>query len=63
MQEQETVLTEYSFTSITDTVYHPIFKDSKWYLIGVFPRSLNNIIDLCDIPDDEAVILKLKYGG
>ena len=63
MQEQETILQEYKFVSITDSVYHPIFRDGKWYLVGVFPRTLNNIIYLCGIPDDEALILKLKYGG
>jgi hypothetical protein len=63
MQEQNTVLQEYKFVSITGSVYHPIFKDSKWYLVGVFPRTLDNIVHLCNIPDEDAVFLKLKYGG
>ena len=63
MQEQETVLTEYSFTSITENVYHPTFSNGTWYLIGKFPRSLKNVAYLCNIPDDEIVLLKLKYGG
>jgi hypothetical protein len=63
MQEQETILTEYSFVSITDAVYHPIFRNGKWYLVGVFPRKLDNIVYLCGIPAEDAVFLKLKYGG
>jgi len=62
-QEKEMVLTEYSFVSITKTVYHPTFKNGKWYLVGMLPRKLDNIAYLCKIPDEEAVFLKLKYGG
>jgi hypothetical protein len=63
MQEQNTVLKEYSYTSITDQIYHPIFKNGVWYLVGAEPRNLDNIAYLCNIPDDDAVFLKLKYGG
>ncbi len=63
MQEQEIVLTEYRFTGISDTVYHPIFKDGKWFLVGVFPRALSNVACLCGIPDEDVVMLKLTYGG
>jgi hypothetical protein len=63
MQEQETVLTEYSFTSITSQVYHPVFKSGVWYLVGVFPRNLDNIAYLCNIQAEDIVFLKLKYGG
>jgi hypothetical protein len=60
---EDIVLEEYSYTGITDIIYHPIFKDGKWYLVGVFPRPLSNVAHLCNIPSDEELILKLKYGG
>jgi hypothetical protein len=63
MQERATVLKDYEYTGITGEVYHPVFKDSKWYLVDHLPRMLSNIIHLCNIPEDEAVILKLKYGS
>lgn len=63
LQEKEIILKEYSFVSITDTVYHPRFCNGKWYLVGGLPRKLDNIAYLCDIPVEDAVFLKLKYGG
>lgn len=63
LQEQEIVLTEYKFVSITGSVYHPTFKNGKWYLVGGLPRKLDNIAYLCDISVEDAVFLKLKYGG
>ncbi len=59
-----TELTEYVYTGITGAIYHPTFKDGKWYLGGLYSDlTFYDIIYLCEIPDDEALILKLKYGG
>lgn len=59
-----TELTEYAYTGISGEVYHPSFKDGKWQLCGInYDYSFYDIIYLCRIPDDEALILKLKYGG
>ncbi len=63
MQDTKIVFREYEFVSITENVYHPTFKNGKWYLVGQLARPFNNVAYLCDIPDDEAVILKLKYGA
>ena len=63
LQEKAMVLTEYKFVSITGNTYHPYFANSKWYLVGGLPRKLDNIAYLCDIPEDEILMLKLKYGG
>lgn len=59
-----TELTEYDYTGVTGAIYHPVFKDSKWQLNGIdYTYSFYDIVYLCRIPDDEALILKLKYGG
>ena len=63
MQEQETVLYEYSFVGLSSSTYYPSFRNGKWYLVGDLARPLSQIVALCNISEDEAVILKLKYGG
>ena len=64
MQEQETVLKEYSYTAISGTTYHPVRKNSRWYIVDrACPRTIFDIAYLCKIPEDEVLILKLKYGG
>ena len=64
MQETETILTEYSYKAISGTVYHPVVKNNKWYIINdQFSRTFFEILYLCNISDEDAVALKLKYGG
>ena len=63
LQEQETVLTEYKFVGLSSATYYPTFRNGKWYLVGSLARSFSQIVALCNIPEDEALILKLKYGG
>jgi hypothetical protein len=63
MQENEIVLTEYSFVGLSSAIYYPTLRDGKWYLVGGLARSFSQIVALCDIPEDEAVMLRLKYGG
>ena len=46
---------EYSWRGMTP------FYQNKWYLDGW--RSLEEVANLCQIPDDEAIVLKLQYGG
>lgn len=59
---QETVvLDEYKFIGLTGQVYHPRVAASQWALI--LPCSFYDVVYWCNIPDDEALILKLKYGG
>jgi hypothetical protein len=61
MQENETVLSEYKFTGLSGDTYHPRVQNGQWALI--LPCSFYDIVYWCNIPDDEALILKLKYGG
>ena len=60
-------LTHYSYTTNNiahdDIVtYHPRFKNGHW-CIGYYRSSLREIAKKCNIPEDEVLILKLKYGG
>jgi hypothetical protein len=57
------ILKEYPFVGITGTIYYPHFGYNKWYLVThANPISFYQLVYLCHIPDDEALILKLKYG-
>jgi len=42
--------------------YHPYISNGVWCLI-TSERPFLDIVYMCRIPDDEAVMLKLKYGG
>ena len=55
-------ITECSYTGITGAVYTPYVQDGKWYVVPHHPVSFLHFVYLCCIPDDEAVMLKLKYG-
>jgi hypothetical protein len=61
--DKEIVLMDYTYTGITGGRYHPSYKEGKWYLMpGSAPVSFLWIVTLCNIPEDEALIIKLKYG-
>jgi hypothetical protein len=56
-------LTEYTYTArLTGNIYHPGYKDGFWYICDT-PTTLLHIAALCEIPDNEILIFKLKYGG
>lgn len=57
------VLTEYSHEGISGTIYHPCVTDGIWSLGYLSHISLYDVALLCLIPDDEVLLLKLKYGG
>ena len=60
--DNRVVLTEYSYTGLTGNVYHPYLINGKWRLIlGYY--SFEEIAVMCNIPEDDAVFLKLKYAG
>ena len=66
MQEvnYEVVIENYTFTAISGKQYHPTIKDGKWYVSPMAgPVTFFDVVYLCNIPDDEAFILRLKYGG
>ena len=54
---------ECKYTGITGMVYTPYVRDGKWYVIPNHPVSFLQFVYLCNVPDDEALILKLKYGS
>jgi len=54
---------ECKYVRITGMVYTPYVRDGKWYVIPGHPVSFLQFVYLCNIPEDEAVILKLKYGS
>jgi len=57
-------LKEYSFKGLSGQTYHPSIKDGRWYLLpGAHPTDFLIVVWKCNIPDDEAMLLKLKYGG
>jgi len=63
-QETEVVMEEYTFNGISGEKYHPTIKDGKWYVNPMAgPVRFLDVVYLCRIPEDEATILKLKYGG
>jgi hypothetical protein len=54
---------EYTFIGFGGTIYHPRLLDDRWYLVGTDPLLLRDIVFLCNIPREDAIILKLKYRG
>ena len=66
MQELDSgnVMIEYTFTGLTGNEYHPFIKDGKWYVSPMAgPVSFFDVVYLCKIPDEEALMMRLKYGG
>ena len=57
-------LTEYSYKGLSGNIYHPRFKDGKWWIFGDWmdPCTLEYMARLCKIPEEEVIILKLRYG-
>lgn len=65
---EKILLTEYSFTGLSGTTYHPCYENGKWSFkpikgVGVagMDLTLDEIIRLCKIPGVEATFLKLKF--
>ena len=61
------VVSQYHYVGLTGTKYHPVFNKGKWYLGGLSGQyndlSFYDIVYMCKIPDDEALMLRLRYGG
>jgi len=60
--EDRIYIKEYPYVGITGTVYYPYFYKNKWFLVSGREVSFYHLVYLCQIPDDEALILKLKFG-
>jgi len=59
-----TVLTEYCLIGVSGTEYHPTYNHGGWVLNNsLYSYTLTQLGVLFDIPDDEMIILKLKYGS
>lgn len=67
-----TYLLQYSYVGLTGEEYFPAHIDGKWTLqMFNSPENIritNNITlsrigKLCNIPEEELLILKLRYGG
>lgn len=64
MNTEPIIFKEYSYSGLSGYSYHPSFYNGMWYLSPLpFARSLEEIALLCKMTEDEAVFLKLKYGG
>lgn len=54
---------EYVYKGITGNHYTPHFKDGMWYVVPNSPIAFLYFVYLCGVPEDEALMLKLKFGG
>lgn len=55
-------LEEYKFSGISGNVYNPYYCRNQWFVIPGRPVSFLHMIYLCNIPEDEAIMLKLRFG-
>jgi hypothetical protein len=66
MYDDKIVFEEYIYKAISGYVYHPEFntRTQNWSI--VYPSNLialDKLVILCNIPTEEAIFLKLKYGS
>jgi hypothetical protein len=55
---------EYEYIGISGYHYAPSYRNGGWYLTADTMRyTLAQIVHLCSIPPDEAIMLALKYGS
>ncbi len=60
--ENEVVLTQYIYTSLTGNKYSPVFRNGKWHICNT-EISLLNLAVLVKIEDaEELTALALTYG-
>lgn len=56
------ILHEYVYIGLTGTQYTPYVEDGVWYILPYIPTTFWNLVLKCNIPDEEATLLRLKYG-
>jgi hypothetical protein len=61
--DHKVYIEECKYTGLTGLVYTPYVQDGQWFVIPNVPVSFLHFVYLCHVPEDEAVILKLKYGS
>lgn len=54
-------LEEYTYTGISGTTYTPYVLNGAWYVVGHNPVSFWDVVYMCNIPVDHALLLRLKY--
>ena len=59
---QKIYIEECRYTGITGHVYTPYVQNGQWYVTPGNPISFLHFVYLCHVSDEEAVVLKLKYG-
>jgi hypothetical protein len=59
----EIILYEYKFIGISGYVYYPKYRNGKWCPDIHNECTLVEIASIFDIPEDDLIILKLRYGG
>jgi len=60
--EEREYLKEYPYTGITGMTYIPFFFRGNWFIIPGNPISFLHMVYMCKIPDDEALLIKLRFG-
>ena len=63
LDTSDRTFSEYSYIGTSGAIYYPAFRNGHWRLINDAPRLFNEIMALCDIPYEEATMLKLVYGS
>jgi hypothetical protein len=53
---------EYKYIGVSGRIYTPSTKNGKWYVIQHIECTFLEFVYLCRVPDEEATILKLRYG-
>lgn len=53
---------EYPYHSTYNLAVYPVVVDGVWWLDGAVYQ-IEEIGKMCDIPEDELIFMKLKYGG
>ena len=62
MDSDSVFLPYYPYRGISGTMYCACFRKDKWFL-GSAEVTLTELGKLCNIPEEELILLKLKYGG
>lgn len=55
-------LEDYTYIGITGLTYTPYIEDGRCYLVPGQIVSFWHFVRLCNVPDDEAMLIKLKYN-
>jgi hypothetical protein len=54
-------LKDYPFTGLTGAKYIPYRDHGQWYIMPLRQVSFEDMCELCDIPADVAIMIRLRY--